>query len=149
VKRISLALISVTCLSAFADDETAKKDLAPLQGAWKFTAYKGGSAEQAKDLIARGKIVFSGDTLTYYVGDSKIGAGKVKLDLAKKPAHFDVTTTDGSDPGRRVVGIIAIDGDTLKICSFNHEKKRPTTFEHKDDGPGFLATFKREKAKKK
>jgi uncharacterized protein (TIGR03067 family) len=149
VKRFLVIAATLTCLSAHADDDAVKKDLARLQGAWKFASYKGGSPEQAKDLVARGKIVFTDDMLTYYVGSAKIGAGKIKLDPAKKPMHFDVTTTDGLEPGRLVVGIIAIDGDTLKICSFNHNKNRPDKFEHKDGDPGFLATFTHEKTAKK
>ena len=47
------------------------------------------------------------------------------------------------------VGRVSLDGDTLKIRSFNDEKKRPTKFEHKDGDPGFLATLTRAKAAKK
>jgi uncharacterized protein (TIGR03067 family) len=64
-----------------------------------------------------------------------------KLDPSKNPKTIDITIGSGSEKGRTLLGIYALEGDTLTICV--NERFRPTELK---DGPGTdLIVLKREK----
>ena len=72
--------------------------------------------------------------------------GTIKIDLTKKPKTEDATqTSEGENEHKTTLSIYEIEGDTLKICSAEPRKDRPTEFSSKPGSGHFLRVFKREK----
>jgi len=70
-------------------------------------------------------------------------AGSYKIDASAKPAHIDLMIEEGKDKGKTQLGLVAVDGDVLKMALAQPgEKDRPKNF---DGATGIVATFKRSK----
>jgi uncharacterized protein (TIGR03067 family) len=68
-----------------------------------------------------------------------------RLDISKTPAHINMLGTEGDLRGKEAQGIIAMDGDTLKICYTMPGKPRPTTFASETNSEAQFVIWKREK----
>jgi len=67
------------------------------------------------------------------------------LDVTKKPAHINMVGTEGDLAGKEAQGIIAVEGDTLKICYTMPGKPRPASFESATNSEAYLIVWEREK----
>lgn len=137
--RLSIAALSCLLLLAhvWADDkeEAAKKEQEKFQGEWK--AVINGIDSSVK---------FKGEDYEFTYGDMK-EKGKMKYNPSVKPNAVDVEITEGSDAGKKQVGIYELKGDKLKFCFAKAgESKRPEKFEASGDGEIILFEF--EKVKK-
>jgi uncharacterized protein (TIGR03067 family) len=57
-------------------------------------------------------------------------AGSYTIDAKKKPAHIDLMVEEGKDKGKTQLGLIAVEGDVLKMALAKPgEKDRPKDFE--------------------
>jgi len=127
--------------------EAARKDLA---GAWIATSCihdgKPMPEEDAK------KLTFSWDAdgkITGHGADGAPVAASTKIDATNEPMTLDVSYTEGQMTGQSVLGLAAIDGNTLTICYAAPGKPRPTDLKS-DPGSGqTLATYNRETTEKK
>ena len=64
----------------------------------------------------------------------------------KKPKTQDFSqTSEGENKGKTTLGIYEIDGDTLKTCSAEPGKDRPTEFSTNPGSGHFLRVFKKER----
>ena len=132
-------------LSMAADDEASKKLLKSLEGTYKITALEFfGGTVLAQNLDGYGKRWIKGDKFSFFGGKSETREFTILLDATKKPAHFDLTAGEGNKKDKSILGIIAIDGETIKIClSETGNNKRPTEFKaNKDDGYAFFTLKK-------
>jgi RNA polymerase sigma factor (sigma-70 family) len=105
----------------------SKGDQQLLQGAWTFEAANDG---ERIDGIVGTKMVFKGDraTATFDRGD---GDFTFRLDGLSKPAKIDmVGCADGPYEGFMVLGVYALDGDTLTLCVTSNGR-RPAELEPK------------------
>ena len=68
-----------------------------------------------------------------------------RLDTAKSPAHINMVGTEGDLIGKEAQGIIAVEGDTLKVCYTMPGKPRPITFASVTNSEAYLIVWKREK----
>jgi uncharacterized protein (TIGR03067 family) len=128
--------------SAVAQEEAAKKDLESLQGVWQFVSMEGGDPlppEKLKEL----KLTIKGNKASHPASEGKTEEATIKLDPSKKPKAIDFTPQTGPDKGKTLLGIYAIDGDTLKICGAKVGGDRPTEFKESKDVS--LIVLKREK----
>ncbi len=138
--RLSIAALSFLLLLAnvWADDkeEAAKKEQEKFHGEWKMP------------VPGQGEIVLKMTGAEYEVvlGDQK-EKGKMKFNPTAKPNEVDVDITEGTDSGKKQVGIYELKGDKVKFCFAKAgETKRPEKFEAADDGS--LILFEFEKVKK-
>ncbi|HQR09108.1 MAG TPA: TIGR03067 domain-containing protein [Gemmatales bacterium] len=136
--RLSIAALSCLLLVAhvWADDkeEAAKKEQEKFQGEWKLAG---------QDEVS---LKITGAEYLFTLGDMK-EKGKMKFNPAAKPNEVDVEITEGTDMGRKQVGIYEWKGDKVKFCFAKAgEAKRPDKFEASDDGS--LILFEFEKVKK-
>ncbi len=106
--------------SIAADDAESKKLLKDLEGSYKATSADvlGKAAPDIVDLFQ--KASFKGDKFTI-TGKDKDGKTQTKVraiavDATKKPVHIDLKEDSDQKGDQTVLGIIAIDGDTIKIC---------------------------------
>jgi uncharacterized protein (TIGR03067 family) len=126
-----------------AQDESVKKELDSLQGAWQCVSFeekgKALPEEQIKDL----KLTFKGYKASHAGKDGKTEQATIKIDPFKKPKMIDLMVLTGPDKGKTVQGIYMIEGDTLTICGGQVGRERPTEF--KGGAEVNLMVFKRDK----
>ena len=150
-----ISLLALFCAIGFAasggsgtladDKPDLEKEVRRFQGTWTFeSSQTGGNALPASEL--KGFILtFEGDKHTVKKGDQVIQVGTQKLDPSKSPKTIDVTLTEGLNKGTVMLGIYAIDGDTLKVCFDPQGKKRPTAFKSAPGSENFVNVHKRVK----
>lgn len=130
-----------------AQEDAVKKDKEKLQGTWKIVAFETADAAAAKDVKAKGKVVFEGDKFMVLIDDMKFGEADFKIDPSKKPKHIDVTPADGFNKGKTLLGIYQLDGDKLKLFSYDDPNVRPKEFKYEKGETGALIVLEREKKK--
>jgi uncharacterized protein (TIGR03067 family) len=139
------ALTLAVAVTALAGDATAK-DREKLQGSWVLTGISVGGKEVKGDLKEALVITFKGDAVQFKEGDKAAQDGTYKIDAGKDPRHMDLVKEKAGK--QDIVGIYALDGDTLKIGFLFQLKKgaddppvaRPKGF----DGDTIVMTFKRQ-----
>jgi uncharacterized protein (TIGR03067 family) len=67
------------------------------------------------------------------------------LDTTKAPMHINMVGTEGDLIGKEAQGIVAVEGDTLKVCYTMPGKPRPTSFASATNSEAYLIIWKREK----
>lgn len=145
MKRIALGLLLVCFAlapaSLKADTDADKELVKKLQGSWLVVSVKS-EGEKASDAeIKKMKIVIEGNKMTFVNGDSS-EVTTFEVDASKKPAWLDGKHKDAKKP---VLGIVKLDGDSLEICSFKSEDKRPKAFESEKGSEAVLLVAKRAK----
>lgn len=126
--------VSVWCAAMVLSLGTAgcstKSDYGLIQGAWRIV----GKNERC---------VFTGETMSIEYHDGHTQTSQYKLNPSKTPKTIDFIHREGGEKGHTVVGIYALEGDTLKICwAGSRTVGRPTEFK---DIPGAdLIELKRE-----
>jgi uncharacterized protein (TIGR03067 family) len=68
-----------------------------------------------------------------------------RLDTMKAPMHINMVGTEGDLIGKEAQGIIAVEGDTLKICYTMPGKPRPISFASPTNSEAYLIVWKRER----
>ena len=66
-----------------------------------------------------------------------------RLDTTKAPVHINMVGTEGDLAGKEAQGIIALEGDTLKICYTMPGKPRPVSFASPTNSEAYLIVWKR------
>src|SRR5262245_51885813 len=137
---LALALWAVAAV-ATADDKPAL-DAAKLVGDWTYVEGTRAGEKIDKERLA-GKVTIKKDELHIPAGpDMKFIMG-YKIDASKSPATIDMDIKDGPVKEGKAVGIIALDGDTLKLCYDPMGATRPAKFESTKDNGAFFFVLKR------
>jgi uncharacterized protein (TIGR03067 family) len=127
-----------------ADDKAdLEKEVRKFQGTWTFESSEAGGKELPAGELKGLVLIFEGDKHTVKKGDEVIQVGTQKLDPSKSPKAIDVTMTEGVNKGKIMLGIYAIDGDTLTVCFDSQGKKRPTEFKGAPGSETFVNVHKR------
>src|SRR5262249_18534833 len=124
--------------------EEGKKDGEKLKGTWDIVSLEADGEQGPPEIVAKLKLVFDGDKLTFRPGEPGYTNYTFKLDQSAKPPAFDMTHADGKNKGTTVKGIYALDGDSLKIC-FGKGDDRPKSFTTKGKTGGAMYVLKRQK----
>jgi uncharacterized protein (TIGR03067 family) len=138
-------------VSMAADDADSKKLLKDLEGTYKVTsAERSGEPLPARFFDAFEKVTIKGDKFSVTVkgedGKLQTKVTTITVDAAKKPAQFDLKHDDGTKKDEKSLGIIAIDGETIKLCfDDSPNKKRPPEFKTSKDEPYVFLTLKKVK----
>jgi uncharacterized protein (TIGR03067 family) len=140
-------VVALAVCAVGAQDDASKKDLKAMEGTWAVTVHEFGgeklSEEQNKQF--NGKLVVKDGKYTVYMGDTKIGAGTVKLDASKTPRHVDAISSEGDEKGKAMPGIYKFEGETMMVCFGQPGGDRPTEFKTKKDTQQILLSYKRVK----
>ena len=144
--RIAMSLVPLFFVGAAwaADEKKAEKfDAAKIVGEWKLTeGTKMGEKVEAKGLEA--KVTIDKDSITIKGSDGMVYVMSYKIDDKASPAAIDMVGKDGPVKDMKAAGIIALEGDTLKLC-YGLGEERPKAFASKKEGGTLLFTMKKEK----
>jgi uncharacterized protein (TIGR03067 family) len=140
-----LLFLALTSGVRATDNDSAKDDLATLQGQWVVVSleHRGHPAEPA-DFEGQSS-VYEKNRWTWKVGDKVMRRGIITLDSTRTPKAINTWDSDGPHEDETVPGIYQLDGDTLKLCFAMPGEKRPTEFTTKSGTGAFLVVYKRKK----
>ena len=131
----------VPLLPSQGDDP--KKDTEKIQGTWKLVSLEANGEQGPAEIVAKLKLNFKADKLTFTPGEPGFTNYTYKLDSATNPPSFDMTHADGKNKGNTTNGIYSLEGDNLKIC-FGGDQ-RPKEFTTKAKSGQAMYVLKREK----
>jgi uncharacterized protein (TIGR03067 family) len=140
---LSLSLLVVA--AAHAEDDSAKKELARLDGTWKFVKVE--APDKIAEAMASASVVqFQGNKMKITVSTDRkvVHEAKIALDPGKKPKTMDITALDGPTKGETDKWIYELDGDTLKMAC-DPQGERPGDFTYKKGSSRQVYTLKRVK----
>jgi uncharacterized protein (TIGR03067 family) len=147
-------LVSVVLLfSGVTDTATAQpkkaqpaaEELQRLQGTWRVEAWEeGGKAVAAADLKKRG-VFFGGNIFVFRRDDKVFQAGSIQLDPGKSPRTINLSVREGEGKDDVMLGIYALEGDTLKLCFDPQGQSRPADFKPEAKAGFTLITLKKPK----
>lgn len=146
MRKMFVVVISFSFCAVVGNAQGGKDGL-KVEGSWICTSLRLEDKKLPAEVLEKFMSVFTfskdGKYSTSVMGKQD-EAGTFKIDAKKKPAHLDLMIEEGKDKGKAQLGLIAVEGDVLKLAlSKPGEKDRPKDFE---GGTGVvIATFKRAK----
>src|SRR5262249_46471428 len=141
---LTLALLALSFAGA-EDTKETKFDPAKMVGEWKYVSGVRAGEKIEKDHLV-GKVVISKDTFTIPAGPDQKFIIAYKIDNKATPAKIDMDIKDGPVKEGKSLGIIAFDGDKLKLCYvaiMDKDAKRPAKFESTRDNQAFYFVLER------
>ncbi len=121
-------------------------DLKKLEGVWEGAAVDGDGSKPGSARARISELIITPQKISAKDGQgNSLGEGTFKLQRLGNVLAIDANGTGGPTRDKQYFGILLLEGDTLKWCSANPGKPRPTEF--KSSPPGaFLMVLKRKKA---
>ncbi len=140
----SLAVLFLFGAAIPAEEKKAEKfDAAKMVGEWKITeGMKMGEKVEAKAM--EGKVTIDKDAITIKSADGMVYVMGYKIDDKTTPAGIDMVGKEGPAKDVKAIGIIALDGDTLKLC-YGLGDARPKDFKSTKEGGTLSFAMKKEK----
>lgn len=148
--KLLTPLALVVCIGwAAADDKknepkSGKFDAAKIIGDWTYESGVKAGEKVPKDRL-EGKVKITKDRLTIPSGTDKPFVMAYKLDTANNPVTIDMEIKSGPIDEGKAKGIIAMDGNNLKICYHPTGGARPAKFESTKENDAFYFVLKRAK----
>jgi uncharacterized protein (TIGR03067 family) len=139
---VAAVLMGLSVGGVILADEKAFKE---LEGTYRPLAIVKDGKEASEEFRDSVTVKFASDELTFTIKDKSYPA-KIKVNPAKKPAHIDITPSDGPEKGRTFPGIYKVEKSEL-LLAFVEKGERPTEF--KGEGNAVLFRLTREKKEKK
>jgi uncharacterized protein (TIGR03067 family) len=140
---------ALTAFGLAPADDKAAKELKKAEGVWLFESQVVDGEKVPADHLKGVTFTVTGNKFAVKRGDEVVHAGSFKVDFSKSPKAIDATITEGTGKGTVWLGIVALDGDTLKFCFDPQGKKRPTNFGSAPGSGLLFNVHKRVKKKEK
>jgi uncharacterized protein (TIGR03067 family) len=148
MKAVSTCCLALLLGVAVTAEEGAKKpeplDPAKLVGDWTYVSGVKAGEKLPADHLA-GKVTFTKDTVLVPAGKDMKFVMAYKIDPKASPATIDLDIKDGPVKEGKAAGIIALEGDELKLCYAVAPGKRPEKFESTKDNGAMYFVLKRAK----
>jgi uncharacterized protein (TIGR03067 family) len=140
-----LLALGLLLAPAAAEDKAKKLDPAKVVGTWSYASGEKDGKKVSADDLKSGTVTITKETITLMSPDGKFVI-KYKLDPAKTPCQIDMEITEGPQGvGAKSVGIIALDGEQLKLCYPAMGGDTPKDFAAKEGSGLHLFVLKRKK----
>lgn len=143
--HIALAVTTVS-LARSADEQTAKENLAQLQGEWSMVSGSADGQAMPEQLRKQMRRICKGNEVTATMSGQVFFKATITLDPSKSPKTIDYQMTEGFTKGKTQLGIYELDGDTFKSCFSAAGAERPKDFTTKAGDGRTVSVWKREKA---
>jgi uncharacterized protein (TIGR03067 family) len=131
-----------------ARDRAVKRALQQLQGTWKFESLEEDGVKVAADELKKRTIFFGADVFLVRRGHAILQAGGLQVNPSKSPRTVNAMVKAGEHKGKVMLGIYALEGDTLKVCLDVEGEERPKEFKSAAGSKRLLAVCKRVPRKK-
>jgi uncharacterized protein (TIGR03067 family) len=128
-------------------ERAVKQALKQFQGTWAFESLEEDGVKVAAEELKIRTIFFGADVFVVRQGNKIVQAGALQLNPAKSPKSVNAMVKVGQDKGKVMLGIYALDGDTLKLCLDVEGEARPKEFKAGAGSKRLLAVCKRVKRK--
>lgn len=128
----------------------AEKEISPnvasqMTGTWSCAAATINGKPLADSTVKKLRLTMTGTRYKTERADEVLFDSTYRLDTTKAPVHINMVGTEGDLAGKEAQGIIAVSGDTLKICYAMPGKPRPIAFASATNSEAYLIIWKREK----
>lgn len=145
IGSLCLGLVVVALAAADDQDKKGAIDPAKLAGQWTYVSGVRNGEKVDKDHLTS-TVTVSKETFTLPTGEGQPPfVIAYKINAKASPATIDMEIKDGPVKEGKAEGIIALNGDELKICYTPSPGKRPTKFESTADSNAFYFVLKRKK----
>lgn len=125
-------------------DEAVKKELQKLAGTWELVS--GERNGIATDRFDGSKLTVNGDSFSVEQDGKQIFKAAMKVDPGKNPKTVDLKILEGEEKGETVLGVYALEGDSLKLCFGKPGvETRPADFITKEGSENMCVVLKRVK----
>jgi uncharacterized protein (TIGR03067 family) len=128
---IRFAVASVAVLVGLGVVLAEDNDLKALQGSYKLESLSIMGKDAPAEIVANTTVKITGDELAIAIKDTTKTA-KIKIDPKAKPAHIDISPSDGPEKGKTFPGIYKIEKGEL-VIAFTEKGDRPTDFKGEGD----------------
>ncbi|MCI0379193.1 MAG: TIGR03067 domain-containing protein [Gemmataceae bacterium] len=130
-----------------ARELAAHQELIKLQGAWQFESLEEDGEKTMPEELKGRTLFFGADTFFIRANNKILQMGQVKLDPTKSPKTFNAVVKQGQNRGEVMLGIFALEGDTLRLCYDALGQERPKEFKTKPGANLLLVVCKRVRSK--
>ena len=138
---LSLGLL----LAPAAAQNKGKLDSAKLIGSWSYVSGEKDGKKVPADNLKDGTVEITKENITLKSPDGKFVI-KYQLDTAKNPVQITLEITEGPQgQGSKSQGIIALEGDELKLCYPPMGGDTPKEFSAKENSGLHFFVLKRKK----
>jgi uncharacterized protein (TIGR03067 family) len=138
---VALFAMSLTAVHA----EEKKFDREKILGKWTYQAGQKSGIASEIEALQKSRVTITKETITLEDDNNKFVI-KYTIDTSKTPAVIDMEITESPfGAGAKAIGIIALDGETLKICYAPMGEKAPEKFETKEGSSTHMFMLKRAK----
>jgi uncharacterized protein (TIGR03067 family) len=145
---MSLALLALSLNilpGVVPKDDAVKRELEKFRGTWQLVSTEAGGVtfHRKTDVL-----MIEGDKLAYAsAGEKPEARQRFKIDPSSDPKTIDVDDVviraTGKETPIAVLGIYAVEGDTLKLF-LNRAGKRPRSFTATEKGKGVMCVYRRQ-----
>jgi uncharacterized protein (TIGR03067 family) len=155
--RVLILTLSILFPMTTAAQPPGEPQAQDLQGAWRLLSVEHAGKKTSmedEELYLPGRLVISGNTFTYSIGEEKVAQGTLRLDPRSRPCVVDATGTyvGKGGPFIALAGIYKIEGDRLWLCGRlaggadrPAAPERPTEFKAGWGDLAVLAVLRRER----
>jgi uncharacterized protein (TIGR03067 family) len=125
-------------------DEAIAQEMARFQGTWQCISAMSNGEEAPAERVRQITVTIKGNTHTVRFGDRVIAHDVTfAIDPLKTPKEVTDTISEGPDHGKQILGIYALEGDTLTSCVARVGKDRPAEFASQPGSGHTLRVFRR------
>jgi uncharacterized protein (TIGR03067 family) len=140
MKVLLATLLAAACAGA------AEKEISltsRMTGAWSCVAATINGKPLSETTVKKLHLTMTDTRYKTERGDEVLFDSTYRLDTTKAPVHISMVGTEGDLIGKEARGIIAVEGNMLKICYTMPGKPRPSTFESPANSEAYLIIWKR------
>lgn len=116
LRTLLSSILVVLTASVLCSAENEPSDQDKIQGSWKCIKLEVRGNSAPKELVEKGKYVFSEKKLTIWDGQNKLQESEFSLDTEKEPKEIDLVASDGPQKGKKMYGFYRIKDDVLTLC---------------------------------